>query len=482
MQQGPPQRSWRGRGRPEMLPRLVRRKEPGPAAPAALLVLLAFALAIGCLGNLHIPVLGSAHPPSDCPVDGNFRVYFLDAGQGDSAVILSGNTTVMIDAGDAEHGDVVVADLRALGVRRIDLLVATHPHADHIGGMEDVLAAFPVEAVLDAGIPHTSPLYENFLDEIDDRGIAYSVAERGETIRLENLQILVLSPPAERAADTVNDNSIVLRISYGTTDILFAGDAGMATEAELLRTGSALDAEVLKVAHHGSSDATSASFLSRVNPAVAVISVGSGNDYGHPHDETLAVLDRAGVTVYRTDRDGTILVVSDGSSYSVQTSTGDLPLTLAPPTIARTPAQTRTPRTTATTAAVAPAETLAPVFTLPSIPLGNGSAVFIAGAQFNAVGDDRLNLNGEWIALENFGNDGVLLAGWTLADESGETLYIFPLYILDPGTKVTIYTGHGDYNNTSLFMNKDAPVWRNSGDTAILKDAGGTVIDRHPGS
>ena len=481
MREEPPLRLSRGRGRPEMPHRLLRPRQTSPAAPAVLLVLLALVLATGCLGDLPPPFAGSPVMPSDRPVDGNLRVYFLDAGQGDSAVILSGNTTVLIDAGDREHGDDVVADLRALGVRRIDLLVATHTHSDHIGGMQDVLSAFPVEAVLDSGIPHTSSLYEDFLDEIDDRGIAYSVAERGETIRLDDLRILVLSPPRERTADSLNDNSIVLRISYGTTDILFAGDAGQATESELLVTGYALDAEVLKVAHHGSSDATSAPFLSRVNPAVAVISVGSGNDYGHPHDETLATLGQAGVTVYRTDRDGTILVTSNGSSYSVRTSAGNPPLTLAPPTNTRTPAQTGTPGTTETAGTVSPDDTPAPVFTLPSIPLGNGSSVSIAGTRFDAKGDDRLNLNGEWIVLENTGDKGVLLAGWTLADDTGETLYTFPLYILDPGTKVTVYTGRGDYNNTSLFMNRDAPVWGNSGDTAVLKDAKGTVIDRHAG-
>lgn len=454
--------------------RRPRHPEPRVIATALFLILLAFAFAGGCLADLQIPAFpGSSSPPSQQAVDGKLRVYFLDVGQGDSSVILFGNKTILIDAGDMEHGDTVVDDLQELGVGHIDLLVATHPHSDHIGGMEDVLSAFPVTAVLDAGVPHTSSLYEHFLDEIDDRGIPYSVAQRGETLSLDGLSILVLSPPEHRTDDNLNDNSVVLRISYGTVDFLFTGDAGTETESSLLKTGYALDAEVLKVAHHGSSDATSSAFLSRVNPAIAVISVGCGNEYGHPHEETLETLDAAGVTVYRTDTNGTILIVSDGSSYSVQTTdTADNPLTLAPP-----PATIPTTRTTAA-ATVSPVRTTGPVFTLPALPFGNGTSVAIEETQFNAKGDDRLNLNGEWVVLENTGNASVLLAGWTLSDESGETLYTFPLYILDPGTEVTVYTGHGDYNDTALFMDKDVPVWNNSDDTAILKDAAGTVVDR----
>lgn len=457
------------RDSPEMNGEAVTRKRGDRFWPLLLItLLLASSVTCGCLEELTIPSIGNIPLPSmPGATDGKLRAYFLDVGQGDSSVILFGNRTVLIDAGEREYGDVVVDDLRALGVDHIDLLVATHPHSDHIGGMQEVLSSFPVTEVLDSGLPHTSSLYENFLDEIQARHINYSVARRGDTIDLDDLRIFILSPPDTLIGDDLNDNSVVLRVSYGTFNLLFTGDAGKTAESQLVKTGYALDADVLKVSHHGSSDATGSAFLTRVDPDIAVISVGSENEYGHPHAETIDRLEATGVKIYRTDIDGTILVVSDGSSFSVKTTAAKKnPLTLAPSEVATKP--TATPAGTTT-------------FSLPSFQVGNASGVAIAATRFNAKGDDRLNLNGEWVQLRNSGNESVLLAGWTLSDNSGETVYTFPLFILDPDKRVTIYTGSGEYNDTALFMGKSEPVWGNSGDIAILKDGSGTVIDRESG-
>jgi competence protein ComEC len=394
--------------------------------------------------------------------DGRLKAYFLDVGQGDATLVTFDNATILIDAGEIGSGDRVVDELRSLGVDRIDLLVATHPHSDHIGGMQDVLAAFPVGQVLDAGMPHTSSLYTNFLESIDRKKIRYTVAEQGQAIELAPaLRVRVLSPPKVRNGDDLNENSVVLRISYGTVDLLFTGDAGTAAEDAMLRSGYALDAEVLKVGHHGSSHSTGNAFLNRVNPGVAVISVGADNPYGHPHAGTLDTLQRAGVAMYRTDRDGTVLVSSDGSRYSVATErgTGTRIVTLAPAAVTANASATPKGTTAATTAAA----------TLP---------VRISATQFNAPGDDRLNLNGEYIVLANRGDEPVLLAGWTIADQSSAVLYTFPAFILLPDRSVTVYTGTGGYNDTALFMGKDAPVWGNSGDEAVLRDPAGTVADR----
>ena len=147
-------------------------------------------------------------------------------------------------------------------VTRIDLLVATHPHSDHIGGMQKVLAAFPVGKVLDTGLAHPSSTYEHFLETIEEKHIPYQVAEQGQTIDVDPaLRVLVLSPPKERPGDDLNADSIVLRISYGTIDFLMTGDLGKEGEDALLRTGYPLDAEILKVGHHGSSSSTSPAFL-----------------------------------------------------------------------------------------------------------------------------------------------------------------------------------------------------------------------------
>lgn len=185
--------------------------------------------------------------------DGKLSAYFLDVGQGDSALFVFNNKTILVDAGETDMADRVVGDLRRLGVTRIDLLVATHPHSDHIGGMQRVLAAFPVGEVLDAGLPHPSSTYENFLETVDRKNIPYTVAEQGQVIDFDpSLRIFVLSPPAQRFGDDPNTNSIVLRVSYGTIDFLMTGDAGGEAEDALVKSGYSLDAEILKVGHHGS--------------------------------------------------------------------------------------------------------------------------------------------------------------------------------------------------------------------------------------
>jgi competence protein ComEC len=166
-------------------------------------------------------------------------------------------------------------------------------------------------------------VYEHFLATVREQDIRYTVAEPGLSMEPDpSLALLVLSPPAERPGDDLNANSIILKVSYGAISFLFTGDAGDEAEQGLLRNGLSPQAEVLKVAHHGSTDATSSSFLSRVRPEVAVLSLGTDNPYGHPHTETLDALQAAVPAIYRTDRDGTVLIRSDGISYSVTTENG----------------------------------------------------------------------------------------------------------------------------------------------------------------
>jgi competence protein ComEC len=251
----------------------------------------------------------------------------------------------------------------------------------------------------------------------------------------------------------------------------------------LIRSGYPLDAEILKVGHHGSSSSTSPSFLARVRPEMGVLFLGEDNPYGHPHQETLDLLKESGVTLYRTDRDGTVVVRTDGMSYSVKTETND-PGIWNVSTIRET-------------------TTVTPVFTLPSLPaldliplppaaanltvpvpalivpqIGNASSIYISATQFDAPGDDRQNLNGEWVQLTNKGDDTVLIAGWTLSDKGQGILYTFPAILLVPGESVTIFSGTGTLNNTALFMGKTEPGWGNSGESAILKDGRGTIIDQ----
>jgi competence protein ComEC len=453
-----------------------------------ILIVIVALIAAGCV------VPGDTGSSLRANTTGDLRAYFLDVGQGDSSVILFKDKVILIDAGEVDKGDLVVSDLENLGVTRIDLLVATHPHSDHIGGMQKVLARFPVGKVLDSGIPSSSSLYERFLRTVDEKDIPYIVAEPGKTYDPDpSLHILVLSPPEQHIGDSINTNSIVLRVSYGAVNLLYAGDATTEAEEVMLKAGYPLDADILKVSHHGSSDANSAAFLRRVDPEVAVISLANDNEYGHPHRETLSGLNAVGALVLRTDRDGTIRIVSNGVTYAVATgkdtiniwshsTTSGIPLvTTASPSPSATGTTTLSvPFTVPVALPPIPSNITVPSLTMPSLQVGNASSVYISAAQFDAPGDDTKNLNGEWVRLANRGDDAVLLTSWTLADRSSAEPYRFPALLLMPGSSVTVYTGSGVLNDTALFMGRTDPVWGNSGDRATLRDGSGNIIDQEP--
>ena len=463
------------------------------AISASIIFLIAVCVfSAGCTRDLSFPALSNTTHSQYNENDGRLSVYFFDVGQGDSSLVIFGNTTILIDAGEVDMGDRVVANLRRLNITKIDLLVASHPHSDHIGGMQKVLDNFPVGQVLDSGLPHSSPLYQHFLEMLAKKHIPYRVAEQGQTVALDPaLRILILSPPHKHFGDDLNTDSIVLRISYSTIDVLFTGDAGSEAEDTMVKSGYPLDAEILKVGHHGSMYSTSKTFFNRVHPDIAIISVGSDNPYGHPHRQTLDTLTAAGVDIYRTDHDGTVRVRSDGISYSVQRENGQGNIwtgVTTPGTLFSVPANITNPVPTFALNLTIP-ETV--ILSQPKIPenitaalssialprIGNASSMQISATQFDAPGDDRTNLNGEWVRLTNRGDFPVLVSGWTLTDRTGSFSYTFPAFVAMPGTPVTIYTGSGMMNDTALFMGYTQPVWGNSGDSALLNDGNGNLID-----
>ena len=461
-----------------------------PVIRAGLLVLLiAGLLTAGCL---DARTGGSGGFPLQQGTGGDLRAYFFDVGQGDASAILIKDKVILIDAGEVDQGDRVVENLRRLGVTRIDLLVATHPHSDHIGGMQAVLAAFPVGRVLDSGLPSSSSLYEHFLETLDRKKIPYMTAESGQTLDIDpSIRILVLSPPKERIGDDLNTNSIVLRISCGALDLLYTGDATTAAEDVMEKSGYPLDAEILKVGHHGSYRSGSAAFMNRVRPELAVISLAKDNPYGYPHRESLQRLQDTGAVICRTDRDGTILVSSNGETYSVVRENDGGTLWSPPGTVPSAPVATTTTMTgTITPSATSilpgtlptgPSDPTVPSGTPPEPRIGNASPVFFSAVQFDAPGDDTKNLNGEWVRLANRGEGAVILTGWTISDRNSAEPYRFPAFLIPPKSTVTVYTGSGEMNTTSLYMGRSGPLWGNSGDEAILKDGSGTVIDRASG-
>jgi competence protein ComEC len=395
---------------------------------------------------------------------GNMTAYFIDIGQGDSILIQFASKNILIDGGDKEMGERVVGLLQDKGVKKIDLLVATHPHDDHIGGLISVFKAFQIDEVLDSGQAHTSNTYRSFLGLIEQKNINYIAADSGKKIDLApGLGIEVLSPPQGDIGDDLNDDSVVLRFIYGDISFLITGDAGQAAEKRMILYGYGLDSDVLKVGHHGSKTSTGKAFLGIVTPKVSVISVGAGNSYGHPSSEILKRLEQAGTEIYRTDLNGSVVATTNGRSIYVYAEKGNVRSGLVGHSRDTSSDPVRK-------ASDIPAQSIS--------TSSNSSSVRIISIQFDAPGNERQNLNGEWVEIGNFGSSPVQLQGWKLSDEGDKNIYTFPIFNIRPGYRVKVFTGTGSSNESGLYMGKKVPIWDNSGDTATLTNVDGCVIDQ----
>ncbi len=258
---------------------------------------------------------------------GTLTVTWLDVGQGDAAVIQCGGQSMLIDGGKPEKSSYIYAWLQQHGLSYLDVIVATHVDADHIGGLSGALNYASVGTAYCPETTGTTETFQSFVKYLAQRGKQITVPTAGETFALGGAQIQILGP-LHRAEDS-NDNSIVLKVSFGATSFLFTGDAERAEEQDLLNAGVNLQSTVLKVGHHGSDTSTSYPFLRAVAPQYAVISVGAGNSYGHPTEAVLSRLRDAGVTTFRTDMQGEITAVSDGQTINFSTAKNATAETLA---------------------------------------------------------------------------------------------------------------------------------------------------------
>ncbi|MBS4022985.1 MAG: MBL fold metallo-hydrolase [Dethiobacter sp.] len=319
---------------------------------------------------------GATAPASTTTVTGQMKVHFIDVGQGDAILVQTPTQNILIDGGD--RGNTVVNYLRNLGVNSLDVVIGTHPHADHIGGLINVMQSIPVKEVIDPGVVHTTKTFEDYLTLIDEKNIIFTEGRAGMSRDLGGGAKMEILHPVSPSSRHLNDASIVVKITFGEVSFMLTGDAEQAAENQIRSRGYDLNSTVLKVGHHGSRTSTITAFLNAVKPEVAVIMSGKNNTYGHPHQETLAKLTEAGVKTYRTDLHGTIVITTDGQTYDINQKQ---PYQYTPPKVPEpaTSSPTPTPTTPTTTPTPAPENKLSVISYTETVPQGGTASITVQG-------------------------------------------------------------------------------------------------------
>jgi beta-lactamase superfamily II metal-dependent hydrolase len=355
------------------------------------------------------------------------EVTFMDVGQGDAILIRSPEGKLaLVDAGATFPAEA----LRRHGVRSLELVVASHPHSDHIGGIAGVLRALPPRFYLDNGVPHTTSTYSLVMAHLQQSDITYLQATE-RRLELGTVTLHILPPPAQAAG--LNDQSVGIVVEYGDFTALLTGDAGTAELEHFLRVGVP-DVTLLKASHHGARDGVSPAWLAAAQPEIVVISCGRDNAYGHPDEEALDLYRTAAQAVYRTDlhSDVTIRGARDGS-YRVET----------------------------------------------------GRPVAIAGERTTRLGPGDVAVRvspgdpGEHAVVSNHRSEALAVGGWMLCDAVRNCFRFPDASTIPAGDSVTVFTGPGTSAGRHFYMGAPRPVWNNGGDWAIIWDIRGQVVARY---
>ena len=361
-------------------------------------------------------------------------VHFIDVGQGDSIFIKAPNgKTMLIDGGVKGAGKTVVDYLRTQGVMKLDYVVATHPDADHIGGLIAVLNSISIKEFIDSGKVHTSQTYEEMLSLVNDKNIRYTVPKAGDTVALDPTVKVDVLASDENASDN-NDASIVLRVAYQNISFLLMGDAGHNIEKQLVQDGVDVEATILKAGHHGSNTSSLPQFIQAVSPLVTILSYGQDNKYGHPHAEVVDTLTQVGSDIYGTAESGMIVVTTDGVTYDINAK----PWT------------------------------------------GIGATSSITPPKSGKVELVTKDVEAEIVAIKNNGNEAVNLQGWQLISVEGNQVFNFPNVNVAPGKTIYVTSGSDAKSSSNSLEWTKKQIWLNAGDAAQLKNAKGEIVSELP--
>lgn len=275
-------------------------------------------------------------------VNGTLKVHFIDVGQGDSILITQDGKNMLIDAGNNPDGPLVVNYLKKQGITKLDYLIGTHPHEDHLGGIDIVIKAFSIDKVYLPKTTANTATFKDVITAITNKSLKITTPVVGSTFNVGEATATILAPNNAKYEDA-NNYSIVLKLKFGNTNFIFMGDAENISEGEILAKQLDIKADVIKIGHHGSSSSTSQKFLDKVSPKYAVISVGKNNDYGHPHQSTMDKLKTKGIIVYRTDENGSIVATSDGQTITFNSKPGSYSYNGLGNTINNTAEKTKNP-------------------------------------------------------------------------------------------------------------------------------------------
>ncbi|EMA68188.1 beta-lactamase [Halorubrum aidingense JCM 13560] len=443
--------------------------------------------------------------------NGTVEVHYINVGQSVSTLVVGPEgETMLVDTGHYnDDGEYVLRYLQRHDVTRIDHLVTSHNDADHIGGNAALIEYYETEAdgigaVYDPGIAASTQTYAEYLDAVEAHDVTLYETREGDAISFGDVDVDVLGPPEPYLENEArNENSIVLKLTHGETSFLLSGDAEDDQEEYLIDAyGTELQSTVLKAGHHGSSSSSSEPFIDAVRPRAVVISSAYDSQYGHPHDEVLQRLADRSLPTYWTATHGDIVLVSDGSGVSVQTQrdapTDPLALRdgepVAPGTSGDVVERARlggdpidgeagsdgdetdeTDETDDDTDDTVD-DTDGTTGENETSSTDPGAALEVAAINADAAGDDRENLNDEYVVFENTGDDPIEMGGWTVEDEAGRSYEIPSGFTLDAGATVTVRTGSGTDTDTELYWGSSSPVWNNDGDTVMVSNGDGERV------